>query len=221
MTSIPAFHRRWRLAAASALVLAAAALPFAGAAERADEARYLVYVPSRSAAVDDAANVRALEAHGFSVLAQPVASRDAVAEARAVRDAVRALLDRGVAPEAITVLGTGSGSQVAALASAVTGHRRVNYVLLGSCDERLADLPGFRMSGRVLGVRDAADSASLSCRRLWRDAPKVGRRLDLVLETGHGAVLFDVPREDWLRPVAEWSRGGRVDVGAVKVAATR
>lgn len=221
MTSIPAFLRRSLLASASVLALVAVALPFAHAGERAGDARYLVYVPSRSASVDNAANVRALEGEGFAVVPQPAGSRDAGADARVVRDAVRALLDGGVAPEAITVLGTGSGSRVAALASAATGHRRVNYVLLGNCDERLADNPGFHMSGHVLGIRDAADSASLSCRRLWRNAPKAGKRLDLVLETGRGAALFDAPSEHWLRPVVAWSRDGRVDVGALKVASRR
>lgn len=221
MRSLHSFYRRSVLAAAAVAALAAAGVPVAHAAAAGDGARYLVYVPSRSPAVDHAANVRAFEERGFTVVTLAYAGEGDGAYARRVRGEVAALLAGGVAPESVTVVGAGTGSPVAALASANAGNRRLNYVLLGNCDERLADDPRFHMSGRVLGLRDAGDRASLSCRRLWRDAPKLGDRRDVVLHTGLGAALFDSPRAEWLQPLSEWSRGGRVDVGDVKVATVR
>ena len=72
-----------------------------------------------------------------------------------------------------------------------------------------------------MGLRDADDHASQSCRRLWRDAPRLGERRDMVLHTGHGAALFDAPRTQWLQPLSDWSRNGRVAVGEVKVASAK
>jgi hypothetical protein len=221
MRSLHCFFRRSLFAVVAVMSMGIATLPAARAAGASGDLRYLVYLPSRSAAVDHAANVRAFEGEGFTVVTLAYAGEDDLAYARRVRGEVRALLASGVDPAAITVVGAGTASPVAALVSATTGDRGVNYALLGNCDERLADAPGFHMSGRVLGVRDAGDTASLSCRRLWRDSPKLGDRRDLVLHTGHGEALFDAPRAQWLQPLADWSRGGKVAVGEVKVAATR
>lgn len=221
MRSLPCFNRRSLLALVVAAAMAAAATPaaLAAAAQGGDGPRYLVYVPSRSAAVDHAANVRAFEDNGFTVVTLAYAGEDALGYARRVRDEVHGLITTGVAPDAITVVGAGTGSPVAALVSATSADRRIRYALLGNCDERLADAPGFHMSGRVLGIRDAGDRASQSCRRLWQDSPKLVERRDVVLHTGHGATLFDAPRAQWIVPLAEWSRGGHVAVGEMKVAA--
>jgi hypothetical protein len=221
MRSLHCFYRRSLLATVVVMSVAAATTPFARAAGASgeDDIRYLVYVPSRSTTVDHAANVSAFEVRGFTVVTLAYAGEDALAYARRVRGEVRALISRGVSPDAITVVGAGSGSPVAALVSATTGDRRIHYALLGNCDERLAAAPGFHMSGRVLGIRDAGDRASLSCRRLWQGAPKLAARRDLLVDTGHGPALFDAPRAQWLQPLSDWSRGGRVAVGDVKVAA--
>ena len=141
--------------------------------------------------------------------------------ARRVAGEVRTLLSRGVKPAAITVLGAGTGTSVAALTSGVTGNRHVNYVLLGECDSMLKVEYRFRMSGRVLGLRDAADAGSGSCRPLWSESPKVSGRRDVVLNTGLGAALFDEPRAEWLLPVAEWAGGGTVDVGKIRIGAVQ
>ena len=219
MDSLSRFNRRCMLASATLMVLAAMAAPAIDAREEAvpADARYLIYLPSRSPTVDHAANIRAFEESGASVVTLAYAGEGDHNYARRVTREVRSLISSGAAPEAITVVGAGSGSPVAALTSAMTANRRVNYVLLGNCDARLADDSSFHMSGRVLGVRDAGDAASHSCRPLWRNAPKLGQRRDLVVQSGHGAALFDAPRQEWLQPVARWSRGGQVEVGKVRI----
>jgi hypothetical protein len=73
------------------------------------------------------------------------------------------------------------------------------------------------MAGRVLGIRDAADPDSDSCRPLWTGAPRVSARQDLVLDTRFGAALFDAPRVEWTQPLLEWSTGGKVDIGDVEI----
>ena len=218
MDSMSRFNRRCVLASATLVALVAMAAPAIDAREAPvpADARYLVYLPSRSPAVDHAANIRAFEEGGVSVVTLAYAGEVDRDYARRVTREVRSLIASGVAPGAITVVGAGSGSPVAALASAMTANRRVNYVLLGNCDARLADDSTFHMSGRVLGVRDAADSTSLSCRQLWRGSPKLAQHRDLVLESGLGAALFDAPRLEWVQPVANWSQGGQVDVGKVR-----
>ncbi len=209
------------LALACATLVAAAPAAAGGGSGADANARHLIYLPSRAPAVDHAANVRAFEEQGFLVHMMGQGSESDTDYIFRVRDEVRGLIDRGVPPSAITVLGSGRGSPAAAMVSAATGHRQVNYVMLGRCELALTDDPNFRMSGRVLGLRDAEDRNSRSCRPLWRNSPRVTQRRDVVVHTGLGASLFNAPREAWLRPVAEWSSSGRVNLGEVKVAANR
>ncbi len=196
-------------------VLAAAGAAFAH--EPPAHASHLLYLPSQAAGADNAAIARSLDELGYRVTALSADGQDRLAYARRVADQVDALVARGVRPADISVVGVGSGSPVAALASAAAGRRDVSYVLLGGCDVVLKSEYRFRMSGRVLGVRDDADPASHSCRALWQNSPKVSERLDLVLNTGHGATLFDAPRREWLQPVADWTSRGRVDVGEIEL----
>jgi hypothetical protein len=196
-----------------------AAIPAAaqGPQDSAMDARHLIYLPSRSSDVDHDAIIQTLGDNGFNVITLPYAGETRPDYAHRVASEIRALTARGVGPGDITVLGAGSGTSVAILTSAVMGTRRVNYVLLGECDPLLKVDYRFRMSGRVLGLRDVADSGSQSCRPLWTDSPKVSARRDMVLSTAHGAALFNQPRVEWLQPVLEWSGGGRVDVGKIRI----
>jgi hypothetical protein len=220
MNAISRFNRRCVLASSVLAAVAALAVPAANAGEAttaSHDAQYLIYLPSRSQTVDHAANIRTFEENGLSVLTFAYAGESDDTYARRIRDEVRGMIGRGIAPESITVLGAGSASPVAALTSAMTGNRHVNYVLLGNCDPRLTDEVGFHLSGRVLGIRDADDGKSPSCRPLWRNAPKLGQRRDLVIRSGMGAGIFDAPRPQWMQPVADWTRGGSVDIGTIRI----
>lgn len=210
------------LALASALAITmAVALPAVAQdpQDTVSDAQYLIYLPSRSPSVDHGAIIQSLGDIDFDVITLAYAGEPKLDYARRVASEVRALMARGIAPAAITVLGAGTGSPVAVLTSAATGNRHVNYVLLGECDSLLKVDYRFRMSGRVLGLRDAADSGSGSCRPLWSGSPKVSERRDIVLDTGHGAALFDQPRPQWLQPIVEWAGGGTVDVGRIRIGA--
>lgn len=207
--------------ACAAAIAVTAALPAAAQSPQdpVSDAQYLIYLPSRSNSVDHGAIIQSLGDIGFEVITLAYAGETRVDYARRVAGEVRALTAKGIAPAAITVLGAGTGTSVAVLTSAVTGNRRVNFVLLGQCDPLLKVDYTFRMSGRVLGMRDAADAGSGSCRPLWSESPKVSERRDVVMNTGLGAALFDQPRPEWLQPVAEWAGGGTVDVGKIRIGA--
>lgn len=180
---------------------------------------YLIYLPSTSPSVDHLSLINAFGEMGFTVHTMAFAGESQSEYARRIAKHVRSLMAEGVAPEAITVLGAGSGSPIAALTSAVTGHRRVNYALLGQCDRALKDQHHIRMSGRVIGIRADSDSSSGSCRALWQGSPKISQRQDLVVSSPLADTFFDQPRKEWLQALSDWSLGGRVDVGNIRVSA--
>ena len=198
-------------------VLALALAPLCAAAQ--EPGSHLFYLPSTSPAVDHAAIVQAFTEMGFDVSTLAYAGEGDATYARRVAGEVRALMGRGVAPQDITVVGGGTATPVAVLASAATGNRHVNFVLLGHCNPTMKSryAGGFRMTGRVLGIRDVADADSGSCRPLWEGSPRVSARQDLVLNTRFGGALFDAPRVEWTQPLMEWSTGGKVDIGDVEI----
>lgn len=202
------------LALASAMTLLAAAPAVA-----ADDAGspVLIYLPDNRTETEHMAIIQALVDAGFDVRTHAYVGEDAVTYARRIAGEIRTLVASGTDPSQITVLGSGMGSTVAQLTSAVAGSRDVNYVLLGRCDRFLKDKVRFRMAGRILGLRDDADSQSGSCRPLWEDSPKVSARRDTVLHSGLGAALFARPHDIWMKPAVEWGMRGRVKVGEVRV----
>lgn len=207
----PRRHVSWLLPLALAVALPAAAQ------EAPAPNPQIVYLPSSSSSVDNAAITAAFVQQGFNVdVFEPVDS-DPVDYAKRVSRHVRGLVAAGMKPSNISVVAAGDRSPVAVLTSAMTNQRQVAYVMLGNCDTQLRSAYGWQMSGRVLGVRDAGDSDSHSCRPLWQGAPKVSERRDLVLDTGYGAALFDQPRAEWMQPVADWNRGGHVEVGDLRI----
>jgi hypothetical protein len=207
-------RRRITLSFAAALAtstgMAAAQTPTAGG-------QYLVYLPSTAADVDQASIVTAFNDSGYTVDTFPDVREDDLTYARRIAGEVRALIARGVHPEQISVVGAGSGSRIAALVSAVTGNRQVNYVLLGGCDLFLKQQYTFHMSGRVLGIRDVADPRSHSCRPLWQGSPKLGDRRDMALRTAYGATLFERPRAEWMQPLTRWTNKVSVEIGELHV----
>jgi len=184
-----------------------------------NDKEYLLYLPSNSQEVDHAAIIEAFIDQGYEVSTYAYAGENQLDYARRIADEVRNLMDQGVAPENINVVGGGTGSAITLLTSAAVGNRHVDYVVLGNCDDTLKTQYRFRVAGNVLGISDVADSSSRSCRPFWTSAPKLRNRRDLVLDTGYGAALFDTARDEWMRPMVSWTRGGQVDVGATKVAA--
>lgn len=205
---------RVSLQAVACIALLAAAPAMAGDD---DASPVLIYVPDNRLDTEHVAIIQALGDAGFDVRTYSYAGEDAVTYARRIADDVHALMDAGTDPSRITVLGSGMGSTVTQLTSAAVGSRQVSYVLLGQCDRFLKDRARFHMSGRILGLRDDADTESGSCRPLWQDAPKVTARRDTVLHTGLGAALFARPHDMWMKPAVEWGMRGRVKVGEVQV----
>lgn len=193
-------------------ILVAAMLMAVSSAALADSPR-LLYLPSSEAGVDHDAIVQALGEQGFEVTTLANAGEDKLAYAKRIAKEVRSLMAQGVPADDISVVGAGTSSAVATLTSARVGNPHVNYVLLGQCDPILKSEYTFHMSGRVLGIHDDADSASLSCRSLWNASPKVSERQEIVLNSGFGATLFHEPRAEWVQPLVQWSNGGRVNVG--------
>jgi pimeloyl-ACP methyl ester carboxylesterase len=124
---------------------------------------------------------------------------------------VRRLLDSGVPPEHVTVVGASMGAGIALVAAARLQEPRLRLAVLGAClsgsiREMLAQ-GGTGPSGHVLSIREASDELTEPCPS-WKTEP--GRlpaleAREIVLHTGLGHGFLYRPLTEWVDPVLEWA----------------
>jgi hypothetical protein len=122
---------------------------------------------------------------------------------------VERLLDAGVPPERITVTGFSKGGLIAAWVSAELGVPAINYVLMASCGPWMQQAEDFRLSGRVLSLREESDARAGSCLAAF-EAAELPESEELMLSIGGGHGAFYRPRPEWIEPLIQWSRGEAV-----------
>lgn len=120
---------------------------------------------------------------------------------------VDSLLELGVLPQAITVIGFSRGGAIAILASSRLQNPAISFVFMAACGDWAFDRPDIRVTGRILSLYETSDSLGVSCAPLFgrRGAGSEVREVPLSLGLGHGT--FFRPRSAWLSPALAWARG--------------
>ena len=184
-------------------------------------ARYLIYLHGRIVEEEGErpthpefgtyeyrAVLRALADSGFVVVSERRAPGTGVeAYAASVARQVRGLLDAGVPPDHVTVVGFSKGGGIAIHTAAQLGEPDVRFAFLAACGDWVFD-PSVRVSGRVLSLVEATDElAAPSCGPLFAHADDVRQRAEVTTVTGERHGAFYRPRAEWLAPVVAWARG--------------
>lgn len=141
---------------------------------------------------------------GFNLIAfQRPKDADFVFQAKLLESWVRLLVDAGVEPSRITLVGFSRGGQLTAHAAARLASLGVNTAILGACfDGDISAKPPLALGGNVLSILEASDATS-SCSQLSKRSKLVSFE-EIVISTGkeHGA--FYQPRSEWLAPLKSW-----------------
>jgi pimeloyl-ACP methyl ester carboxylesterase len=160
--------------------------------------------------------VRALAERGFVVIAHPRRRPiDAAIYAAKVAKQARRLLDAGVPPSKITVIGHSKGGIIALIAATELQERKVNFVVMAGCGkrgsgfrssfERVLEVSPTRLRGRFLSTYDENDGVAGSCQEAFERSAAVESQ-EVVLQTGLGHGLFWSPRAVWIDRVVEWAK---------------
>ena len=122
-----------------------------------------------------------------------------------VVEQVRRLLNAGVPPQHITVVGASQGSWIAMLVSTYLKNRDVNFVLIAACSADEGFLKVVNLHGNVLSIYEKSDLAQ-SCQNYRTDASGLNRWKEVELNTGlkHG-FLFR-PMKEWIEPTIAWAK---------------
>ena len=154
----------------------------------------------------------ALQSHGFVVISERrPKDTDVELYAGGLIDQVESLVDSGVPPSSITVVGASKGASIAVIVSNLVHNSDLNYVLLGSCNPDMVRdwvAAGRTLNGNVMSIYDFADDEfSGSCQDLFTlsEGRGLGRHEEIVLQVGAGHGVLYQPLDEWILPTVQWA----------------
>jgi hypothetical protein len=130
---------------------------------------------------------------------------DGMEHARKTAQQVRELLDAGVPPDHITVMGFSKGGGIAILTSWELQQPEVRFVWLAACGDWAFRMSALVPAGRILSIYEASDQLGVSCEPLF-DRSDLIQAEEVRIETGerHGAFYRPIP--EWIEPAVAWLR---------------
>ena len=156
-----------------------------------------------------------LKVNDFLVISERRPKNAGLVYANNTLEQINRLLEAGVPPENITVIGASKGAYFAATISHLLKNPDINFVLLGFCDPNTVEEMKHNQTylyGNVLAIYDSADDLAGSCQELFTASESNGitQYDEIVLHIGTGHGILYKPLDDWIVPSVEWARGGSV-----------
>jgi hypothetical protein len=140
---------------------------------------------------------------GFNLIAyqRPKSSDDSYADT--LKSWVKRLLEAGVKPTRITLVGFSRGAQLTALASSGLAAEGINTALLAICEDGdVTQAPGLVLGGNLLSIYETSDELG-SCRKLsGRGHLKSFKEVAISTGKKHGAFFQPLPQ--WIEPLKAW-----------------
>ena len=146
----------------------------------------------------------------FEVISEPrPKNTDAFEYAKKVVAQIDSLLEFGVPPKNITVIGASKGGAIAVFISHLLKNDELKFVIMAICNEEMANYwkeNEIKLWGKVLYIFDADDEIAGSCKSyldvITSDGLKEYKEIETKLGLGHG-ILYS-PLKEWVQPALEW-----------------
>lgn len=169
---------------------------------------------------------KAFSEKGFSVITEIRRQGTQVEDyAKKVGDQIKKLMDSGVSPSKIAVVGHSKGGAMALVTSSLVGNDNVSYVVLAGCalpttksignESPREDYIRFNSKyapaakGRMLSLFDAEDDITKSCNEYASVATNVKfeeQELNTGSRRGYGHAIFYSPDPKWFDVTVDWLR---------------
>lgn len=122
---------------------------------------------------------------------------------------MKELLNAGVPPERITVVGASKGAVIAMLISTKLQNPNVNFVLIAGCNEWAAENSIINLCGKVLSIFEKSDEIGRSCQSIFNASTCEPVVREIELDTGkeHGVLYQPLP--EWVEPTVAWANLAR------------
>ena len=152
--------------------------------------------------------VETLASKGFIVISEARKPRtNAKRYAEKVVSQVNRLLQAGVAPSHITVVGASKGSLIAMLVSTILRNQEVNFVFMAGCTDMVLYKFDIDFCGNVLSIYDYKDEIAGTCEKFFKNAAGITRYKEIKLNVGTGHGIVYKPLKEWIKPVVRWAKG--------------
>jgi hypothetical protein len=147
---------------------------------------------------------QALADEGYHLIAyhRPKNTQAKAFAKKLVKD-VNLLIEQGIKPENITLLGFSRGGEITIRTSHYLKSPKVRIGLLAACVRDLEDSSELRLYGRIYSIFETSDSVG-SCQFLIKQSPQVTRFNEVAISTGQGHGAFYRPLPEWIDPVKAW-----------------
>lgn len=151
--------------------------------------------------------IEALKDRGFFVISEARGRNTHAGQyAKKVVSQVNRLLQAGVPPSNITVVGASKGAFIAMIVSTMLQNKEVNFVFLAGCADsvRKFDLDFY---GNILSIYDEKDQLVGSCQGFFDNSTGINRHKEIKLKVGTGHGIIYKPLKEWIDPVVQWAHG--------------
>ena len=132
------------------------------------------------------------------------ANTDVEAYVEQLESWVEALLDAGVPPGRITLVGFSRGAGLTVVAASRFADVGINTALMGVClDGAIAGMPDIRLGGHFLSIYEESDVVK-SCAGLAEASTALQSFREVAIDTGRRHGAFYTPLPEWMTPLQEW-----------------
>jgi hypothetical protein len=134
------------------------------------------------------------------VSAQRPPSTDVREYAGVVVGQIERLIEAGVPPSNISIVGFSKGGAITLYVSSFLRRPELHYVIQAGCGEWLAVAKNVQPTGHLLSIREKNDKLASSCNVLEKRLSTLEEYREIELQTGKGHGEFYMPRPEWLEP---------------------
>lgn len=153
--------------------------------------------------------VKAFSQTSFTVISElRKRNTDANTYAEKIVKQVDSLLQSGVKPGDITVIGASKGAYIAMRVSSLLKNKQVNFVFIGICNDEMTTDTSLLFYGNILSIYEKSDDLGQSCGKLrQRSHERVGHYKEITLNTGLKHGFLYTPLDEWVNPSIRWANG--------------
>lgn len=158
--------------------------------------------------------LKAISDRGFRVISEIREKRtDKIDYAIKIVDQIQKLIERGTAPEKISIVGFSKGGTIALYTASILRNPKVSFVILAGCGAKrdykrsymkFLNTSAADLYGRLLSIYDKHDKIAGSCIDAFTRSANKTESSEIVLDTGKGNGLFYQPDDEWLIPISKW-----------------
>ncbi|TXK75070.1 alpha/beta hydrolase [Mesonia sp. HuA40] len=122
---------------------------------------------------------------------------------------IDSLINSGIEPEKITIVGTSKGGYIAQYVSTLADNPELNFVFVASFrNSDLENIPEINFCGNILTIYEKTDPFGVSAiRKKENSTCEIKNFKEIELNTGMGHGFLFKPLKEWIEPTIKWANG--------------